>query len=160
MEQAVLIKKLSSSFWFRLYLMKSLPAAFFSGLYIQSLSTSSAVVTIRYSWFSKNPFRSIYFACIGMAAEMSTGLLALVHSQHRRPRISMLVLSMQASFHKKAVGKIRFECHDGEKILQAIEQAVSTKNGMTCETVSKGFDEEDRCVAEFNITWTFKETSK
>lgn len=160
MEQAVLIKKLSSSFWFRLYLMKTLPAAFFSGLYIQSLSTSSAVVTIRYSWFSKNPFRSIYFACIGMAAEMSTGLLALVHSQHRRPRISMLVLSMQASFHKKAVGKIRFECHDGEKILQAIEQAVSTKNGMTCETVSKGFDEEDRCVAEFNITWTFKETSK
>jgi phage terminase large subunit-like protein len=160
MEQAALIKKLGSSFWFRLYLMNSLPAAFFSGLRVQSLSTSSAVVTIKYSWFSKNPFKSIYFACLGMAAEMSSGILALTHTQHRRPRISMLVLNMQASFHKKAVGKIRFECHDGDKISDAIEKAVSTKEGIICETTSKGYDEQDRCVAEFNITWTFKETSK
>jgi phage terminase large subunit-like protein len=160
MEQSALLKKLSSGFMFRLYLMKSLPAAFFSGLRIQSLSTSSAVVTIKYSWFSKNPFKSIYFACLGMAAEMSTGLLALIHSQYRSPRISMLVLSMSASFHKKAVGKIRFECHDGEKILHAIEQAVKTKEGVTCETLSRGYDEEGRCVAEFTINWTFKETSK
>ncbi|MFN5008177.1 MAG: thioesterase, partial [Bacteroidota bacterium] len=88
MEQSILIKKLSSSFWFRIYLAKSLPAAFFAGLRISSLSTSSAVVGIRYSWFSKNPFRSIYFAVLAMAAEMSTGILALVHAQHRRPRIS------------------------------------------------------------------------
>jgi hypothetical protein len=160
MEQSILIKKLSSSFWFRIYLAKSLPAAFFAGLRISSLSTSSAVVGIRYSWFSKNPFRSIYFAVLAMAAEMSTGILALVHAQHRRPRISMLVLSMQASFHKKAVGRVRFECHDGEKIHQAIEEAVSTKNGVTCNTFSKGYDEQNRCVAEFTITWSFKETSK
>ena len=160
MEQAALIKKFGSSFWFRFYLMWSLPAAYFSGLRVQSLSTSSAVITIRYSWFSKNPFKSIYFACLGMAAEMSTGILALAHTQHRRPRISMLVLNMQASFHKKAVGKIRFECHDGQKIFEAIEKAVSTKEGNTCETTSKGYDEQDRCIAEFNITWTFKETSK
>lgn len=160
MEQSILIKKLSSSFWFRIYLAKSLPAAFFAGLRISSLSTSSAVVGIRYSWFSKNPFRSIYFAVLAMAAEMSTGILALVHAQHRRPRISMLVLSMQASFHKKAVGRVRFECHDGDKIRQAIEEAVSTKNGITCNTLSKGYDEQNRCVAEFTITWSFKETSK
>lgn len=160
MEQSVLIKKLSSSFWFRLYLARSLPAAFFAGLRINSLSTTSAVVGIRYSWFTKNPFRSIYFAVLAMAAEMSTGILALVQTQHRRPRISMLVLSMQASFHKKAVGKIHFECHDGDKIRQAIEEAIASKQGTTCVTQSKGFDEQGICVAEFNITWTFKETSK
>jgi len=77
MEQSKLINTLSSGFWFRFFLLKSLPAAFFSGLRVQSLSTSSAVVRIRYSWFSKNPFRSIYFAVLGMAAEMSTGILAL-----------------------------------------------------------------------------------
>jgi hypothetical protein len=160
MEQSVLIKKLSSPFWFRIYLANALPAAFFAGLRTISLSTSSAVIGIRYSWFSKNPFRSIYFAVLAMAAEMSTGMLALIHTQHRRPRISMLVLSMQASFHKKAVGKIRFECHDGEKIEEAVANAIATKEGVTCETNSKGFDEQGRCVAEFNITWTFKETSK
>lgn len=160
MEQSALIKKLSSSFWFRIYLMKSLPAAFFSGLKVQSLSITSATVIIQYSWFSKNPFRSIYFACLGMAAEMSTGILALVHTQHRRPRISMLVLNMQASFHKKAVGKIRFICEDGDLVLQAIEKAVSSKEGVTCETTSKGYDDQDRCIAAFKITWTFKETSQ
>ena len=160
MQQEALIKKLSNPFWFRFYLMLVLPAAFFSGLRIQSLSTGSAVVGIRYSWFTKNPFRSIYFAVLGMAAEMSTGVLALVHTQYRRPRISMLVIGMQASFHKKAVGKIRFECHDGHKVSQAIEKTVASKEGVTCETVSKGYDEKDRCVAEFTITWTFKETSK
>ena len=72
----------------------------------------------------------------------------------------ILVLSMQATFHKKAVGKIRFECHDGEKIEEAVANAIATKEGVTCETNSKGFDEQGRCVAEFNITWTFKETSK
>lgn len=160
MEQSVLIKKLSSKFWFRLYLAKALPAAFFAGLSINSLSTTSAVVGIRYSWFSKNPFRSIYFAVLAMAAEMSTGILALIQTQHRRPRISMLVLSMEASFHKKAVGSIRFECHDGDKIKQAIEEAVATKQGITCTAHSKGFDEQGNCIAAFNFTWTFKETSK
>lgn len=160
MEQHVLIKKLGNVFWFRLYLLKSLPAAYFSGLRVQSLSTTSSVVTIKYSWFSKNPFRSIYFACLGMAAEMSSGILALLHTQPRRPRISMLVLKMQASFYKKAVGKIRFECHDGNMIFDAIEKTVSTKEGVTCETTSKGYDEQDRCVAEFIITWTFKQTNK
>ena len=157
MEQSLLMKRLKNSFWYRLFLFTSLPAAFFSGIYLSTLTEEKSVVTIRYSWFSKNPFRSIYFACLAMAAEMSSGVLALVHSQHISPTVSMLVLGMKSEFHKKAVGKIRFECNDGEMIKNAVAEAMQTKVGVTCNTLSKGFDEKGDCVAEFYINWTFRQ---
>lgn len=157
MEQSLLVKRLKSSFWYRLFLFTSLPAAFFSGIYLSTLTHEKSVVSIRYSWFSKNPFRSIYFACLAMAAEMSSGVLALVHSQHMSPSVSMLVLGMKSEFHKKAIGKIRFECNDGEMIKKAIVEAIQTKAGVTCNTLSSGFDEKGDCIAEFNITWSFKQ---
>jgi len=160
MEQAAMIKKLQSGGWFRLFLLKSLPAAFFSGIRLVSISEESSIVSIRYSWFSQNPFRSIYFACLGMAAEMSSGILSLIHTRHISPGVSMLVLSMKADFHKKAVGKIRFECNDGVLIKNAVAAAIESQTGQKCVTHSSGFDEGGVCVAEFYITWTFKQKLK
>lgn len=159
MDKQRLFKKLNSSFWFRLYLLKALPAAFFAGLGMERVSEEKAVVVIGYSWFSKNPFRSIYFACLSMAGEMASGVLALVHTQTAVPKISMLVLGAKASFHKKAVGKIRFVCEDGQVIADAVNKAIETKQGVTCDALSKGFDETGNCVADFTITWTFKQKS-
>ena len=69
----------------------------------------------------------------------------------------MLVFNMQASFNKKAVGKINFVCNDGNLIKQSVEKAIATGDGVTCETVSKGYDVDSNCVAEFRIVWTFKQ---
>jgi hypothetical protein len=160
MTQLRLLTILKSKFWFRLFLMKSLPAAFFCGLNLNSLTEERSDVTVRFSWFTQNPFRSIYFACLAMAAEMSSGVLALVHSQHLTPKVSMLVMGMNAEFHKKAVGKIRFECNDGAKINRVIEDVVKNQIGLVCETHSKGFDEQGDCVADFFIKWTFRQKSK
>lgn len=160
MKQNVLIKKLRSVFLFRLFLLKSLPAAFFSGIKLVSITEEKSIVTVRYSWFSKNPFKSIYFACLGMAAEMSSGILALIHTQHLSPAVSMLVLGMKADFHKKAIGTISFECNDGAMLKDAVSQAIDTQTGVTCNTISKGYDSVGDCVAEFQITWTFKQKIK
>jgi hypothetical protein len=72
----------------------------------------------------------------------------------------MLVMGMNAEFHKKAVGKIRFECNDGAKINRVIEDVVKNQIGLVCETHSKGFDEQGDCVADFFIKWTFRQKSK
>lgn len=160
MTQLRLMRILKSKFWFRLFLLKSLPAAFFCGLDLNSLTEERSVVIVRFSWFTQNPFRSIYFACLAMAAEMSSGVLALIHSQHLTPKVSMLVIGMSAEFHKKAVGKIRFECNDGAKINRVIEDVVKNQIGLVCETHSKGYDEQGDCVAEFFIKWTFRQKSK
>lgn len=159
MDQQALLKRLRSPFWFRYFLLTSLPAAFFSGLRLAALNETSSKVNIRYSWFSKNPFRSIYFACLAMAGEMSSGILALIHTQHIRPGVSMLVLSMEASFHKKAQGHIYVECKDGILIQQAVQEAIHSQQGITCDTVSTAYDAQGNTVATFKIRWTFKQRS-
>lgn len=141
-------------------MLTSLPAALFAGVRVEKLDEASSTISIRYSWFSKNPFKSIYFACLAMAAEMSSGILALVHTIDKQPTVSMLVFNMQASFNKKAVGKINFVCNDGNLIKQSVEKAIATSEGVTCETVSKGYDADGNCVAEFRIVWTFKQKQK
>ena len=160
MTQLRLINILNKGFLFRLFLIKSLPAAFFSGVFLEKVTEEKAYVYIRFSWFSQNPFKSIYFACLAMAAEMSSGILALIHTQHLVPKVSMLVISINAEFHKKAIGKITFVCEDGEKINQVVGDVIQRQIGLVCETHSKGYDEQGDCVAEFFIKWSFKQKTK
>ena len=79
---------------FRFYLLWKLPAAFLSGLSVEKATLEQATVRISLHWLSQNPFRSIYFASLAMAAEMSTGVLAMARIYKRSPSVSMLVVSM------------------------------------------------------------------
>ena len=67
----------ANSFLLRLSFLGSLPAAFFAGLKVKEITDEKVITVVKYSWFTKNPFRSIYFACLAMAAELSTGLLLI-----------------------------------------------------------------------------------
>ena len=150
------IKKMSNPFIQNYFLCTQLPAAFFSGVRVKELDVYAAVVTIPFSWFSKNPFQSIYFACLAMAAELSSGVLALMNVYKRNPAVSMLVVSMTCDFFKKATGVISFHCEDGEMISAAVEETIKTGEGIRVNTVSRGYNKENELVAEFIITWSFK----
>lgn len=150
------IKLLSNPVLFRLYLFWKLPAAFFSGVRVREIDEQHCVVTVPFKWFSQNPFRSTYFACLAMAAEMSTGSLAMAHVYKRKPSVSMLVVKFEANYFKKATGRTRFECKDGALLLNAIEQAVATGEAQTFVATSTGFNKEGEKVAECLITWSFK----
>ena len=82
---------------FRFFLFTKLPAAFFAGLRIHHFDDNSCVVRIRYSWFTMNPFKSIYFAVEAMAAEMCSGMLAFGQVYKRIPKVSMLVVKMEVA---------------------------------------------------------------
>ncbi len=114
------------------------------------------MVTVPYKWFSKNPFRSTYFACLSMAAEMSTGTLAMMHTFGRNPRVSMLVVHLEAEFLKKATGVTTFTCQDGEEIQQAIELAINSREATSLRAKSIGTNEKGEVVARFYVTWSFK----
>src|SRR5687768_6608869 len=141
---------------FRLYLFWKLPAAFFSGVRIREIDAHHCVVTVPYKWFSQNPFRSTYFACLAMAAEMSTGSLAMAHVHQRKPAVSTLVVKFEASYFKKATGRTRFECKDGALLLSAIEKAIATGEPQVCVATSTGTNQQGEKVAECLITWSFK----
>jgi hypothetical protein len=150
------IRLLKNPVAFRLYLFWKLPAAFFSGVRIREIDGQHCVVTVPYKWFSQNPFRSTYFACLAMAAEMSTGSLAMAHVHQRKPSLSMLVVKFEANYFKKATGRTRFECKDGAMLLNAIEKAIATGDPQVFVATSTGTNQQGEKVAECFITWSFK----
>ena len=141
---------------FRLFLLTKLPSAYFSGVRVKHADEEKAIVTIPYKWFSTNPFKSTYFACLAMAAEMSTGVLALSNIYGRKPAVSMLVLKVEGNFYKKATGKTSFTCADGLAVKQCIQQAIDSGEGTQITMKSTGSNQEGETVAEFFITWSFK----
>lgn len=157
---ASFFKLVNSPFKFRLFLLSKLPAAFFSGVRVTEANEEKCIAKVPYKWLTQNPFRSTYFACLSMAAEMSTGVLAMAHVYKREPAVSMLVLKTEAEFTKKATGITWFTCEDGVLIRQAIEEAVATGESRTVRALSTGRDKAGDKVAEFFITWTFKSRPK
>ncbi len=145
---------------FRLFLLSKLPSAYFSGVRVRYADEQKAVVTIPYKWFSTNPFRSTYFACLSMAAEMSTGVLAMAHTYNEDPPVSMLVLKVEGSFSKKATGITTFTCEDGNMVKQVIREAAASGKGTVVTMRSVGVNKDGETVAEFAITWSFKVKSR
>jgi len=133
-----------------------LPLAFIAGLRVIHIDEKKAAVSIPYKFLNQNPFQSIYFAALAMAAELSTGILAITSVQTASKPVSMLVFEMSANFTKKAKGKIVFSCNDGKAIEEAIEESVKTGEGQIVTATSIGIDSEGDQVAEFKFTWTFK----
>ena len=151
---------LKHPFKFRIFLLSKLPSAYFAGVRIREVDEKKCIVTVPYKWFTKNPFRSTYFACLGMAAEMSTGALCMIHLFKRKPAVSMLVVKVEGNYFKKATGIVSFICEDGELIEKMIEESISTSEARTVKTKSIGTNKEGELVAEFYITWSFKGKSK
>ncbi|WP_346266770.1 DUF4442 domain-containing protein [Panacibacter microcysteis] len=145
---------------FKMFMLRSLPAAYFAGLRIEAFDETTAVISVKQKWFNKNPFGSIYFAVLTMAAEMSTGVLSMANVFKRKPSVSMLVVSTDASFYKKATGKILFTCNDGAAIAGIIEEAIKTGEGKTITCTSTGRNEMGEVVAAIQCTWSFKAKTK
>lgn len=144
----------------RLFMAAKLPMAYMAGLRVSSISEERAVVTIPYKYLNKNPFNSIYFASLSMAAELSTGLLCMAQTYQADPAVSMLVVHMEADFTKKAIGRISFACKDGQRIKAAADQTKATGEGVTVVATSTGIDESGDKVGEFRFTWSLKAKRK
>jgi hypothetical protein len=147
---------ITSPIQFKFFLLSKLPASFFAGLSIQEFTTTKSVVRVKHSWFTQNPFRSMYFAVEAMAAEMASGMLVFGQVYKRQPAISMLVVKMEVDFVKKATGVILFTCDEGEKIQEQINQSIQDGEAKTFICTSTGKNELNETVAVFNITWSVK----
>lgn len=150
---------MGGAFAFRMFLFRFVPAAYFAGVRLQAFDEEKAVCAVPQKWYNTNPFKSIYFAVLSMAAEISTGVLCMGYIYNQKPGVSMLVTKNEGLFFKKATGKIAFECKSGKAIEQAVEQAIATgeSQSVVCHTIGKNKDGD--VVAEFYFTWSFKKRS-
>ena len=141
---------------FNAFTFFKLPAAWWAGVRLRHLDSEKAVVTVSHSWRNQNPFKSMYWAVQGMAAELTTGALFIDQIKKSGRQISMLVANNNANFTKKATGKITFTCTDGGKIQEAIERTIETGEGQTIWMKSVGMNEEGVVVSTFNFEWTIR----
>jgi len=138
------------------YLFFKIPSAYFSGVRVSKISENEIQATVKYSWRSMNPFKSIYWAVQGMASELVTGILVMKHIAESKQNISMLVTYQTANFYKKARGRITFSCIDEEKIAKAVTETIKTKEGQTFDLIAEGFDEQGDMVSSFMYQWSIK----
>jgi hypothetical protein len=141
---------------FRMILFWKLPAAFFSGVRVKQIDEESSVVIVPYKWLTQNPFQSTYFASLAMAAELSTGVLAMMNIYKKNPSISMLITNMEATYFKKAVDKTYFKCEAGKQIKSTIEQSIADDQSKSISVKSTGTNKNGEVIAEFVFTWSFK----
>lgn len=132
-----------------------LPAAWLTGVRVSLISETKCEVKVRFKWINQNPYRSMFWAVQGMAAELTTGMLLTKSIQESNTNISMLLIGNKSNFYKKAVGKIKFVCDQGETAKELINL---TKKNITHKAwlKAKGFDETGDIVSEFDFEWSCK----
>ncbi len=154
-QAAKYLQDIRSGWKLRLYFFKNLPSALWWGLKVKNANTTRTEVTIPYNWRTRNPFKSIYFAALAGAGELSTGVMANL-ARMSGGDVSMLVLEQRAEFLKKATTAITFTCEDGEKVFEAVKAAVETLQPQTLTMLGTGRNTQGEVVARVYITWTFK----
>jgi len=133
-----------------------LPSAYFCGVRTKYIDDHKCVVTVKHKWINQNPFKSMFWAVQGMAAEFSTGALMIAKIQESGKKISMLVTTNNATFTKKATGRITFTCNDGHLIDDAIKKTIETGDGQTIWMKSVGVNQDGIEVSTFNFEWSIK----
>ena len=138
------------------FLLFQLPSAFFCGVRLKYLDSFKSIVSINHSWFNKNPFKSIFWAAQGMAAELTTGSLIKNAIKESGVNVSYLVVENKSSFYKKATGKIIFECNQGKELQDLFNSFDKDNNKAIIELKSIGTDSNNIKVSEFSFTWSLK----
>lgn len=138
------------------FLFFKLPSAYWSGVRVKSINDNECIVSVKLNWFNKNPFKSIFWAVQGMAAELSTGMLVSKQISDRKINVSMLVISSSSNFYKKAVGRIKFNCVQGNELKNIFDNLDEKNPTNKIIMFSKGIDELGDVVSDFKFEWSFK----
>ena len=139
-----------------LFLVYNLPSAFLCGVRVKRINDEQCHVVVRHKWINKNPFKSMFWAVQGMAAELATGALIIMKIKQSNKKISMLVVKNEAQFFKKAKGRITFQCTQGKAIDSILQNAIKTGEGYSFTLTAEGRDEANDVVSTFNFMWSIK----
>ncbi|MEY4903620.1 MAG: hypothetical protein RLZZ292_1435 [Bacteroidota bacterium] len=153
--QEKLISDLLNPFKLNYFFLTQLPAAWFMGVRLKTFTEEKAEVSLKYSWWSKNPYRSTYFAAQCAAGEFSTGVLATL-ALAGQPSVAILVTNQEATFSKKASDVTTFTCSEGAAVQATVQRAIETKQPQSIRMTSIGTNKAGQEVSRIYITWSFK----
>jgi acyl-coenzyme A thioesterase PaaI-like protein len=138
------------------YFAARLPLAALAGLRIGRLDGHACEVAVPFSWRTRNPFGSIYFAALSMAAELSCACLALMAARAPAERVSVFPIGLSGDFVKQAKADTTFTCTQGDVLFEAVRRAIETGEAVKVETETTGRTPDGIIVSSFRFTWSFK----
>lgn len=133
-------------------MMRSLPIGLASGMVIQTIDQERCRAVLKDRFWIRNPFGSVFWAVMSMAAELTTG--ALLYTWCSGNGVKFILVGVQATFHKKLRGKSFYSCHSGLEVQRMIEAMVNTgdQQMITMPVVAQNAD--GITVADFQFTWS------
>jgi len=138
------------------FLIFKLPSAYLCGVRVKILEEQKCITTVKHKWINQNPFKSLFWAVQGMAAELATGSLIINKIKNSGKDIAMLLVKNEASYFKKAIGRVTFQCNDGDLIDSVINEAIITGKGHTITLNVVGSNSKNEEVSRFSFTWSMK----
>jgi len=141
-------------FRYTLFTFFKLPSVFWTGIRVTKIDLDSCEVSVKHRWINQNPFKSMFWAVQGMAAEFATGTLIMNTIRDSNRKVSMLVLNNKANFSKKATGRITFSCTQGAEVTKLMNELIETGTPKTIWMESIGINEAGDIVSRFNFEWT------
>lgn len=149
-------KMLRNPVTFRAFTLGLMPLGFLAGLHVKKLDEDECEVGIPGGWRTQNPFRSMYWAAQGMAAEMAAGLHAALYSKSCDVPVSMILGECKGQFKRQCVGKAHFVCKDGAKVRKTVAETAVSGERLPCEVTVQGMDTKGEIVSEWTFVWSFK----
>lgn len=141
---------------FKQILTTQIPIAWIAGVRLEKFEKNEVQTYVELDFLNQNPFKSMFWAVEGMAAEFAGGMMLIAKIQQLGKNIASLVVKNESYFSKKAIGKIIFTCNEGNIIDNSIQEAIHSKEGVNFKLTSVGTDESGDEVAKFIFTWSIK----
>jgi len=149
-------KLLTNPFSFRAFTFSLMPLGFVAGLHVKKLDENMCEVAIPGGWRTQNPFKSMYWAAQGMAAELAAGLHPALYTKASSVPVTMILAECHGGFKRQCIGKARFRCEDGEAIRKVVAETAVTGERLPCKVKVVGIDPDDKVVSEWEFVWSFK----
>lgn len=149
-----LAEKLLSPWKLRFWMMSKLPMGLLSGMVIEALDDKACRVMLKDRIWIRNPFGSVFWAVMGMAAELSTG--ALVYAYASGTGVKFILVGMEAKFFKKARGKSFYFCDAGPDVYRAMNHLVNTNDTSIVLLPVIARDQKGEILAEFKFQWQLR----
>lgn len=155
-----LCRRMQNPWLMRAFMLTKLPLGLMAGLRVPHLDAQRCQASVPYKWRTTNPFRSTYFAAQSMAAELSTGALAMLATDVAPDPVAMLIVDLEATFGKKATALTTFTCEAGDQIFAAVERTLADGEPATAKVETVGRMPNGVEVSRFHFTWSFKKRSR
>ncbi|HZV71329.1 MAG TPA: DUF4442 domain-containing protein [Saprospiraceae bacterium] len=151
-------RQLTNPWKMRLWMLRRLPMGMISGMKIESLDENGCKVVLEDRFWIRNPFGSVFWAVMGMAAELSTG--ALIHAYVSGTNIKYILTGVKGEFLKKVRGKSFYFCHSGQEVERKLRTLNSPGETFTISLPVTAHDQAGQMVASFEFYWQLKRTDK